>query len=154
MSTYLNKPAAFGCKLVQTCVTFQLTICTNGLIKCIRNTHWYVLASTKLRFFPFNVFQVPQLLLHFQYCVSTILINIIINTLMETQFKKKQKKQLILNVEWPYIHIYEFDNAIPFKHQSITCIKMAWSMFLGPIDWRELHLSHIWTTNQPFSYRV
>ena len=60
-------------------------------------------------------------------------------------------------------HIYEFDNAITFNHQSISLfwyldtflekdktglplhINTAWSVFIGLINWRGLLLSHIWT---------
>ena len=30
----------------------------------------------------------------------------------------KKKFQSMLNLEWPDIHIYQFDNAITLKHQS------------------------------------
>ena len=84
---------------------------------------------------------------------------------MKKQFwrrkKKKKRFQSMLNLEWT--DIYEFDNAITFEHQSILRfwylgnvlekdetelqfqINIAWSLFIGLIRWRTLHLSHIWT---------
>ena len=49
--------------------------------RCIRNTHYCFIKYTTLRFlvFYFFIFQVLQMLLHFQYCMSNILINIISN---------------------------------------------------------------------------
>ena len=46
--------------------------------RCIRNTHYCFIKYTTLRFlvFSFFIFQVLQMLLHFQYCMSNILINI------------------------------------------------------------------------------
>ena len=54
------------------------------------------------------------MLLHFQYCMSNILISIIISSF----FKKKNDSKTC--VIWSdLIYIYEFDNAVTFKHQSV-----------------------------------
>ena len=58
------------------------------------------------------------------------------------------------------MYIYKFDNAITFKHQSISLfwylenfleknktglpLQIKWSVFIGLIDWRSLYLFHIW----------
>ena len=67
------------------------------------------------------------------------------------------------NLKANLIYIYEFDNAITFKHQSISQfwylgnvlekdetglhlqINIRWSLFIVLNSWRTLHLFHIWT---------
>ena len=55
------------------------------------------------------------MLLHFQYCMSNILINIIISS-----FKKEKIPK---HVQFTNVYIYESDNAITFKHQ---CVLLFW----------------------------
>ena len=68
----------------------------------------------------------------------------------------------MLKLVWP-VYIYEFDNAITFKHQSISLfwnlenvfeknktglplqVNISWSVFILLINWRGLYLCHIWT---------
>ena len=102
-------------------------------------------------------FQVLQMFLFFQYCTSYILINIIIP-------KQKKKKKYNPCQTWSdIIYIYKFYNAITFTLKSILLfwyldnvlekdksgllfqINMAWLVFTWMINWRGLHLSHIWT---------
>ena len=59
------------------------------------------------------------MLLHFQYCMSNILINIIISIFF---FKKRFQSMLMFNsLKWSgQMFIYEFVNAITFKHQHVS----------------------------------
>ena len=61
------------------------------------------------------------------------------------------------------MHIYDFDNALTYKLKSISLlwyldnflekdnsnllfqINIVWWVFTGLINWRGLHVSHIWT---------
>ena len=55
------------------------------------------------------------MLLRFQYFMSNILINIRISSF----FLKKKKDSKTCVIWSDLIYIYEFDNAVTFKHQSV-----------------------------------
>ena len=94
--------------------------------------------------FLFFIFQIWQMLLHFQYCLSSILINIISNVIKAIL---KKRFQSMLNLEWPDIYMqiwYCNDKYICkiffcfgiLKTGIFLQINISWSAFTMLITWQ------------------